>query len=153
MFYILYFVLNILYFIRLFLKNIWERPFATEHTKSFLPIFSSVHHFFTWGLPELEASPLTTEGICYYLFYVIHLWRIVWSSYRRLAWLGWLNFFLIHTATISAIYIYLLSICIYIYIYICIYILRSRYYKNVRLFSKIIKNTFFCCENISEPFR
>ena len=41
---------------------------------------------------------------------------------------------------------------IYIYIYIYIYLLRSRYYNNVRLFSKI-KNTFFCCANISQPFR
>ena len=45
-------------------------------------------------------------------------------------------------------------------IYICINICfwldlpRSRYYNNVRLFSKI-KNTFFCCccANISQPFR
>ena len=58
-----------------------------------------------------------------------------------------------YLSTYLSIYI---SINIYIYIYIIyiyIYLLQSHYCNNVRLFSKIIKNTFLYFAYILQPFQ
>ena len=50
------------------------------------------------------------------------------------------------------IYIYIypsVYLSIYLSLYVYIYLLRN----NVRLLSKITKHGFFCCANISQPFR
>ena len=109
-----------------FLKIIWYIPSTLQNTKSLLSVFPSLHHIFTWRVPQFETSPFTKGGIHYYLFSGSHNWRILWSSYRRLAWLGWLKFFLfIEQKQVLYIYIYIsisISISIYISIYIYIYI-------------------------------
>ena len=70
--------------------------------------------------------------------YGIHHWRIIWSSYRKLAWVGFeptatefrsdaLNDWAIRPWVQLALYKHVHILSIYIYIYIYIYILNVIY--------------------------
>ena len=103
------------------------------------------------GFHSLKPHPLQQGGFII-IFYDVHHWRILWSSYRKVGWLGWLIFFFTYSATINAMYISIyMSVSFYIYtyilsLYISIYVYMS-IYLSISIYIYIYLNRYLYISN------